>query len=74
MSVWLAIGFVVVISLAVLELSRRGQFILLLIREFVRFIILVELGAMRVVRWVYPSKFVLTGRCQKRALRSRRSR
>ncbi|MBI5507571.1 MAG: YkgJ family cysteine cluster protein [Deltaproteobacteria bacterium] len=56
----------VLLALAAVSLIGRGALPRLLWRELMRLFVLLELGAMQLVRLVYPPRFVLRGRCQRR--------
>jgi hypothetical protein len=61
--VWIALALLLVVS--GLELWTRGAITRRVLREIARFFILMELGAMRLMRLLMPPKFVLLGQCYK---------
>jgi hypothetical protein len=57
-----------VVTAVVVEAATRGAMTRRAIREISCLFIRLELAAMRLVRWVYPPRFVLTGECHRRGV------
>jgi len=64
--VLLTIPLVLAVAFATFEVIGRFRMSRFVVREVVRVFVLMELAALRLVRFIYPPRFVLTGGCNMR--------
>jgi len=60
------LSWALVVAVVLFELMTRFALFRLFWRNVFRFFAVMEIGALKLVRWIYPPKYVLVGHCQKR--------